>query len=108
MEIELLLVPECPHGDVASDLILTALADLGMTTATTVTTTVVTTEQEAAQRGFVGSPSILLNGRDLFPIDSPPALACRMYATADGLRGLPELRDLRRALKIAADPLDSN
>jgi hypothetical protein len=98
MDIELLVVPDCPHQSAAAELIAKAMADTGVKA--TLTTTLIATEDMAAQRHFTGSPTILLNGSDPFaePGDRV-ALACRLYSTADGLRGVPALRDLRQALK---------
>ncbi len=101
MQIELLVVPGCPNEGVAAELIATAVADTGV--AATVTRTVIVTEAEAAQRGFIGSPTILLNGLDAFPVSQASVgLACRLYSTPDGLRGVPGLRDLRHSLKRTA------
>ena len=103
VDIELLIVPDCPHWATAAELIKTALNDLGMT-GVNVRTTVIDTAEEAHRRGFTGSPTILLDDRDLFPPLSPkPALACRMYPTKEGPQGAPELSALRRALKEAAE-----
>ena len=108
VEIELLVVPECPNEDAAGELIRTALADLSMTNAT-VRTTVIDTDEEANRRGFTGSPTFLIDGRDPFASgDASPGIACRVYPTVEGLRGVPDVPDLRRALKIAADPRRSN
>jgi len=101
MKIELLLVPDCPHGPAAAALIQTALTDTGVQA--TVSETLIDTEDQARQRGFTGSPTILLNGSDPFAQrDAPAALSCRLYSTPDGPRGLPSLRDLRQALKRSA------
>lgn len=101
MKIELLVVPNCPHETAAAELITTAVADTGVRA--TVTRTIITSDEAAIRRGFIGSPTILLNGVDPFaPADAPVALACRLYSTPDGLDGVPGLRDLRRALKRAA------
>jgi hypothetical protein len=102
MEIELLVVPGCPHETDAAELVATAVAETGVRA--TVIHTIIATEESARERGFVGSPTILLNGSD--PFASPGAsiaLACRLYSTPEGLRGVPALRDLRRALmRVAA------
>jgi hypothetical protein len=103
MEIELLVVPDCPHEAAAADLITTAVADTGVRA--TVTRTVITSQDQARRRGFVGSPTILLNGSDPFPAPAAPAaMACRLHPTPEGLRGVPTLRDLRQALKRLAEP----
>ena len=102
VEIELLVVPDCANEELAGDLVRTAMADLHLTAAT-VRTTIIDTDDEAARRGFKGSPTFLIDGRDPFASgDAPPGLACRIYPTAEGLRGVPDIRDLRQALKVAA------
>lgn len=101
MHIELLVVPDCAHEAVAAELITSALTDTGVQA--TVTRTVIANHEQAQLRGFVGSPTILLNGLDPFARPSAPvALACRLYSSAEGLRGVPALRDLRQALERVA------
>ncbi|UQX89217.1 thioredoxin family protein [Jatrophihabitans telluris] len=101
MNIELLVVPDCPNESAAIDLINTAVADTAVTA--TVTTTVISTFEVAVSRGFVGSPTILINGHDPFAQGgSGVGLACRVYPTPTGSAGLPPLRDLRQALKREA------
>ncbi|MER7070625.1 MULTISPECIES: hypothetical protein [Intrasporangiaceae] len=101
MDIELLVIPDCPHAAAAAELITAALADTRVKA--TITRTIIDSQDEAEERGFTGSPTILLNGVDPFaPPDAPVALSCRLYSTPDGLRGVPALRDLRQALKQVA------
>jgi hypothetical protein len=69
----------------------------------TLHTTLIETTDAAMSRGLVGSPTFLLDGRDPFAYTGDlPGLACRVYATTEGLQGLPEAGDMRRALKEAA------
>jgi len=52
--------------------------------------------------GFHGSPSILVDGVDLFA--EPGAgvgLSCRVYRTPEGLSGAPTVEQLRAALAVA-------
>jgi hypothetical protein len=101
MDIELLVIPDCPNEDEAADLVSAAVADTGVQA--TVSRTVIESEDQARRRGFRGSPTFLLNGIDPFAGgDAPAALSCRLYSTPDGLRGVPALRDLRQAIKRAA------
>lgn len=101
VEIELLVVPDCPNEAAASELITTAVKDTGVSA--TVTRTVISSQVQAEQRGFVGSPTILVDGFDPFTgSDAPAALTCRLYSTSDGVQGAPPLQDLRQALKRAA------
>ena len=59
---------------------------------------VVDEEQAAAER-FPGSPTIRVDGEDLFPIDDPPGLNCRVYRLADGRYSpTPDPNELRDAV----------
>jgi hypothetical protein len=59
----------------------------------------VETHEQAVQLGFMGSPSILVDGVDPFAVEgSSPGLSCRVYPSAAGLRGSPTLDDLRAVL----------
>lgn len=48
---------------------------------------------------FLGSPSFIADGRDLFPSAAAPALSCRVYLGADGMSGLPSQEDFQAALR---------
>lgn len=68
----------------------------------TVIPVLVETPEEAEAIDFRGSPSILLNGIDLFPDPAAPVgLACRIYVTPDGFAGAPTLDQLRSAIVSA-------
>ena len=102
MEVELLVVPDCPNQQPASELLRRALDEAGLLEVD-FETTVVATEQDAQARGFVGSPAFLLDGRDLFAAPgATPAVACRVYRTGDGPSGTPALADLVEALRSAS------
>lgn len=103
MEIELLVVPDCPNEVAAAELLHAALEDVGLPP-TRIRTTVIDTQQEAVARGFVGSPTILIDGNDPFAQpERAPAVACRVYATPSGFAGIPPRTQLRSALKRAAE-----
>lgn len=60
----------------------------------------VSTPDEAQRLEFGGSPSIVVDGRDLFPEPmGEPALACRIYRTEDGPDGAPSVAQLAAALR---------
>ena len=62
--------------------------------------TVVETEAEAVAANFAGSPTILVDGRDLFPGPGvSESLACRLYSTSAGLAGSPTVEELVTALQ---------
>ncbi len=60
----------------------------------------VNTDEEARKLRFPGSPTIKVDGEDLFPVPERGeyALGCRMYATPEGLRESPTARMLKEAL----------
>ena len=102
MEVELLTIPDCPGTDEASELLRTALDDIGLSE-TPFTEQVIDTEGVATARRFAGSPAFVVDGVDLFAgTESDGSLACRVYPTQEGPRHVPALRDLREALKEQA------
>ena len=101
VDVELLVVPDCPSEIPAARLVRRVLDDFGLT-ATPVRTTVIRTLQDARRRGFPGSPTVLIDGED--PFGEPgqePALACRIYRTAAGVSGVPSGRALHQAIAAA-------
>ena len=56
---------------------------------------------EAAERlGFIGSPTVLIDGYDPFASPTAPVgLACRIYRTPEGLRGSPTVEQLSDVLR---------
>jgi len=63
------------------------------------------TDDDARAAGFVGSPTILIDGVDLVPAarDETIGLSCRVYRRRDGrVSPTPDPDDLREALKCAA------
>lgn len=64
----------------------------------------VTTEAQAAAEAFAGSPTVLVDGRDVQPPgDEPAGLTCRVYRLRDGrISPTPDPSDLREALRAAA------
>ncbi|MEW1996914.1 hypothetical protein ACFWFH_32835 [Streptomyces coelicoflavus] len=98
MEIEIVVVPDCPHETPAAERLRAVLDDLGLYD-TTFTIRTVADQAEAERTGFTGSPSILIDGRDPFAEpDRPAGLTCRVYRTPAGPAGLPTTDQLRQAL----------
>ena len=99
MRLELMVVPECPHEGSAAALLRQALDDIGFGTVN-FTVHVIDNSQAAAEHSFIGSPTFMVDGRDLFEeAGRPPALACRVYP---GGRPLPDPSELRDQLRRAA------
>ncbi len=100
MDISLLYFDDCPNWKVADErlsAIAAERADL------TVIRHLVDTLEEAERVGFHGSPSILVDGVDVFAEpDAGVGLSCRVYRTPDGPAGAPTLEQLRVALTAAA------
>ncbi|HKA04012.1 MAG TPA: thioredoxin family protein [Acidimicrobiales bacterium] len=93
MDIVVLHIDRCPHVGLAEQRVLEALAHADAIAGVRVK--VVATAEEASQRGFNGSPTILIDGRDPFPAPpGPPALACRLYPTDQGMQGAPTVAQL--------------
>jgi hypothetical protein len=103
VEIEVLVVPDCPHQQLATERLRQALAEAGLST-TGFTTRVIAYQAEAERSGFTGSPTILIDGRDPFAEPgAAPSLSCRIYRTLDDPAGAPGLDQLGQALRATAD-----
>jgi hypothetical protein len=96
MEITLLYFDGCPHWEIADQRLAQVASEHPRVT---VTRHRVETTEEAQRIGFHGSPSILINGVDAFARPGAGVgLACRLYATPNGLAGAPTLDQLREAV----------
>ena len=95
-------MPDCPNEVPAVALLRAALDGVGLARLPIIAT-VIDSSAEAERRGFVGSPTILIDGGDPFAEPGQPAaVACRIYRKTAGPAGTPDLRQLRQALKRAA------
>jgi hypothetical protein len=93
VQIVILHVPECPNLERARTRLRGALAVAGATAA--VREMEVATPDAARSAGMRGSPTILIDGRDPFAVDSDvPSLSCRLYPTASGVDAAPDLAQL--------------
>ncbi|MBG6218947.1 hypothetical protein IWX75_003435 [Arthrobacter sp. CAN_A6] len=98
MRIELLHIPNCPHTEETALRISSALAALERTDLK-VHRKELTSSAEIQGTAFAGSPTIALDGIDLFPTRAPTTdLACRIYQTPDGIAGLPTAGQLHEAI----------
>jgi hypothetical protein len=96
--VELLFWDGCPSHPQALAELRAALGELGRDDDVAVRE--IATEEQAAAEGFIGSPTIRVDGADLFPTgDEPPGLNCRVYRLADGrFSPTPDPVALREAL----------
>lgn len=100
MDVELRTIPGCPHATSAGELFARALDLEGADTAV-LAFREISTDAQALELGFHGSPSFTIDGEDLFPTDTDPAVTCRAYPTPQGLSGQPTLQTLRDAVRAA-------
>jgi hypothetical protein len=103
-DIELLWWEGCPSTDAARAELREALAELGLD-GVEIREREIETDADAGAVGFVGSPTILIDGEDLVPApDEPAALNCRIYRRRDGrIAPTPDPDDLRDALRRATE-----
>lgn len=100
MQVELLYFDGCPNWQATDQLLQELAAVYGFT----LTRQLVETPEQAEAVSFRGSPSVLIDGRDVFADeDAPVGLACRVYDTPDGPVGEPPRGELEQALKQAAE-----
>jgi hypothetical protein len=105
VNVEVLWWEGCPSTERALTAVREALADLGLE-GVEVRMREVHTDADAEEAGFVGSPTILIDGVDLVPApaDEPISLSCRVYRRRDGrVSPIPDPDDLREALREAAE-----
>lgn len=102
VNVKFLYYEECPSHEVALDRLRQVLAEEGIQAEIEIIK--VETDEQAQRLRFIGSPTILVNGRD---IDPPPsdahyALTCRAYRLEDGrISPLPSPDMIRHALRMA-------
>jgi hypothetical protein len=109
-DIELLWWEGCPSTERVLAEVSVALDELGLDR-TEVRMREIKTAADADRAGFVGSPTILVDGADVAPAasDEPTALSCRVYRRRDGrISPTPDPDDLRDALQRAADRTEVN
>lgn len=95
MTVTLLYFDGCPNWRVADQRLATLADELGFV----VERHRVSSPQEAEELGFLGSPTILVDGQDPFREgDEPAGFSCRIYRTPDGPAGSPTVEQLREAL----------
>ncbi|MEX0992642.1 MAG: hypothetical protein WDZ37_01465 [Solirubrobacterales bacterium] len=101
--IEFLWWKGCPSWERALAELEEAMREAGLDT-DAIEITEVSGEPDAERLQFVGSPTILVDGRDVQPPgdDEPAGLTCRIYRLRDGrVSPLPDPQDLRESLARA-------
>jgi hypothetical protein len=109
MKVEVLYFDGCPTYEAAEKTLRDVFADKGMEA--DVELVAVNTDEEARRLSFPGSPTIRVEGKDLFPTEEREdwRLGCRVYTTPEGLRGAPTAEMFEEALtKIGAAGADGD
>jgi type II secretory pathway component PulK len=102
IDVSVMTIPGCPHLAEAVRDIQQALDHLGIAS-DEIHVIVVETADQADEQGFLGSPTFLVDGSDLFPDPARrAALSCRLYDTTAGLRGSPGVDQLVTQLEARA------
>lgn len=100
----ILHIDECPNWREACARVASALEIVGASRGS-VEHRLVTDATVGRTPQFAGSPTILIDGRDLFPSEGATAdLACRVYVSEGRLAGLPSVDEIVAALKERAVP----
>lgn len=98
MTIELLHIADCPNWEETLRRLNLAATNT-LPAGTSIYATLINSTEEAEARPFAGSPTILLDGADLFPSEGRTrALACRIYFTPNGMAGSPTQEQIEEAL----------
>ena len=104
MNVTFFYYEDCPSHDRALERLRSVIAEEDISAEIEVIK--IETDEQARRYNFVGSPTILIDGRDIDP-PSPeaiPALTCRAYQLEDGrISPLPPEDMIRRAVRAALD-----
>ena len=103
MKVQLLWFQDCPNHEAATTMLREVLAEVGVSSAVEL---VEVPDLDAGRRWqFPGSPTIRIDGVDVEPgwqSDGEFTPRCRLYPTADGLRGVPERAWVMDAVRRAS------
>lgn len=105
IDVDVFVTGDCPHLDAAVEVVAAAAERARVVPRVRVVE--ILTLADARRHGFTGSPTIHVNGRDVDhgpARDKPTALACRLYHTDHGWRGVPDIQTVCAALAAARRP----
>ncbi|MBR21738.1 MAG: thioredoxin family protein [Microcella pacifica] len=99
MDVLILHIDECPNWREAGERVTEALTLVGARGGDVDYRLVTETTVRDVPK-FAGSPTILVDGHDLFPSEGATAdLACRVYLSEGRLTGLPSVGEIAAALR---------
>lgn len=97
VSVEILYFSGCPSWKQTIEDLKFVLAEKGINSEIKLTR--VESDDDAKAKKFLGSPTIRINGRDLFPVNKPNyCLQCRVYSTPDGMLAIPTREMLNERL----------
>mgnify|MGYP001374622125 FL=1 len=97
MKIQLLYFDDCPSWQDGLKNLETILQELNIETSIEIIK--VLDDEDASRLKFLGSPSFLVDGRDLWHEERESySLSCRVYSTPAGIRGVPTVAMLKEKL----------
>lgn len=100
VHIQVLHIDDCPNWVEVGRRLREALDAAGLHE-TVITYHAIHGADDAKRAEFAGSPTILLNGSDMFPHgDRTSEVACRVYPTPNGLAGTPTTQQLIDVLNV--------
>ena len=100
MDVELRYFDDCPNWRQTYEHLTALQAEMPKME---LSLRLVDTPEDAERFGFLGSPSVVVDGTDLLGDPSAPVgLSCRIYMTPEGAVGSPTLDQLREALTFTA------
>ncbi len=101
MDIAIRYFAGCPNWEIAFSRLRQVLRESGLDER--IDLQVVGSQEEAERLAFVGSPTILIDGRDPFLPEGRHSygLSCRVFETESALEGSPSAQQLREAIAAA-------
>jgi hypothetical protein len=100
MDVAIVHFEDCPHWQSALNRLRDAMRTLGLDTSRIQTVRFRAADVPA---GFPGSPTILIDNRDLFAHATPAGPTCRRYHTDQGIDGVPSPNSIVVALGQTMD-----
>jgi hypothetical protein len=103
VRIDILYFDGCPHIDQTVERVSNIVDGLGLDA--TLETIEVADDAEARDLGFVGSPTVRIDGHDIEPdaeSRQTVGLGCRLYSSEQGPTGVPPSALIKDGLKEAA------
>jgi len=98
LQIDILYTKDCTGWQPADQLLRQALAELGLEAE--INYWLVESDRQAFEYQFIGSPTIRVNGQDLFPDEkAKPALRLRPYFSSEGMLDYPTYDMIVEALR---------